>query len=81
MFIKDNVAYTDWGATHPDFRRRGCQGALLSHRISEAIKLGCKQIVTTTGEEVPGDPQHSYKNILRVGFHESYLRENWTLQT
>ena len=30
-----------------------------------------------TGEAVPGDAQHSYSNILRAGFAESYLRENW----
>jgi len=26
---------------------------------------------------VPGDPQHSYANIKRCGFQETYLRENW----
>ena len=32
---------------------------------------------TATGEEVPGDPQHSYANILRMGFEEGYIRENF----
>jgi hypothetical protein len=26
---------------------------------------------------VPGDPQHSYANILRAGFAETTLRPNW----
>jgi hypothetical protein len=30
-----------------------------------------------TGEAVPGDPQHSYGNIVKAGFAEAYLRENW----
>lgn len=78
MFIKDKIAYMDWASTHADYRRRGSQGALLKHRIEQAIAMGCTLMVAATGEEVPGDPQHSYKNILRYGFEETYLRENWT---
>ena len=79
MFVKDNIAYFDWGSTHQDFRQRGGQGALLRYRINDAINMNCTMMVTATGEEVPGDPQHSYKNIMRVGFKETYLRENWSL--
>ncbi len=77
IYIKGSFAYTDWGATHPDFRRRGSQTANLSARISDALAGGCTTIVTVTGEAVPGDPQHSYNNILKRGFEEAYLRENW----
>lgn len=77
LFVMDGIAWTDWGATAPAFRRRGGQGALLAHRIREAIGLGCRRIITATGEEVPGDPQHSYSNILRMGFKEAYIRENY----
>lgn len=77
LFCKDGVAICDWGSTHSDFRRRGFQGALLARRINEAIEMSAEQLYTATGEEVPGDPQHSYKNIMRYGFTENYLRENW----
>jgi GNAT superfamily N-acetyltransferase len=77
LFVNDGIAYTDWGATHPDFRRRGSQTAILNTRIQAAIDMGCTEIVTMTGEAVPGDPQHSYNNILKRGFKEAYLRENW----
>ena len=77
LFYKDGCGYCDWGSTHPDFRRRGFQGAVLAHRINDAIAMGAEAMVTATGEEVPGDPQHSYKNIMRYGFRENYLRENW----
>jgi len=77
LFIRGGIAWTDWGATAPAFRRRGGQGALLAHRIREAIAMGCRQIVTATGEAVPGDPQHSYSNILRMGFKEAYVRANY----
>lgn len=77
LYVRNGVAYTDWGATHPDFRRRGSQGALLNARIRAAIDMACTRIVTMTGEAVPDDPQHSYGNILKQGFREAYLRQNW----
>ena len=77
FFYKDNIAYCGYGATHRDFRGRGFQGAILARRINDAIKMGANILYTETGEAVPGDPQHSYTNILRYGFTEYYLRENW----
>jgi len=77
VYINGHTAYTDWGATHPEFRQRGSQTAVLNARIQKALDAGCTTIVTMTGEAVPGDPQHSYSNILKQGFEESYLRENW----
>ena len=79
LFVKDGIGWLDWGATDPDFRRRGSQAALLRHRIREAIAMGCHTLVTATGEEVPGDPQHSYRNIVKMGFAESYAWENYAL--
>jgi GNAT superfamily N-acetyltransferase len=77
LFVRDGVGWTDFGATDPDFRRRGAQGALLAQRVQHALDLGCRAIYTCTGEEVAGDPQHSYGNILKVGFEEDYVRENY----
>jgi len=77
LFMKDGVAFTDFGATAPDFRGRGAQRANLAHRVRVALEAGCKRIYTCTGEEVEGDPQHSYSNIKRMGFKEAYLRENY----
>lgn len=77
VYVDEGVAMLDWGATHPDFRRRGGQTAVLCERIRLALDLGCTSICTMTGEAVPGDPQHSYNNILKNGFEEAYLRENW----
>jgi GNAT superfamily N-acetyltransferase len=77
VYVRGDSAYLDWGATHPDFRRRGSQTAILNARVQFAFSMGCKMVVTMTGEAVPGDPQHSYSNILKTGFTEAYLRENW----
>ena len=75
--MKDGIGYLDFGATHPDYRRRGSQTGVLNTRIRDALDAGCTSIVTMTGEAVPGDDQHSYRNIARAGFSEAYLRENW----
>jgi hypothetical protein len=34
-------------------------------------------VFAETGEAVPGDPQHSYRNLLRGGFRELTLRQNY----
>lgn len=77
LFVRDGIGLCDFGATAPAFRRRGSQSALLRRRIVDAIDMGCRMIVTETGEAVEGDPQHSYKNLLRMGFEEDFVRENY----
>ena len=77
LFIDGDTAWTDFGATAPAFRKRGAQSALLAARIQFALDQGCTQLFTCTGEDVPGDPQHSYSNILRCGFKETYVRANY----
>lgn len=77
MYLRNNIAYMDFGATSPDFRCLGSQSAILATRMQAALDAGCRTFVTMTGEEVPGDLQHSYSNILKRGFAEAYLRENW----
>jgi hypothetical protein len=77
LFVHERTGWCDWAATLPAFRRRGSQGVVLARRIQDALDLGCERILTTTGETVEGDPQHSYKNILRAGFRIAYLRENY----
>lgn len=77
LFVRDRVAWTDYGATAPEFRRRGSQGAVMAARLERALALGCRKICTCTGVAVPGDPQHSYRNIVKAGFTEEYVRENF----
>lgn len=77
MFVRDGLAWMDWAATDPAFRRRGSQGAVVSARLRLALELGCRAIFTCTGVAVEGDPQHSYRNILKAGFRTEYVRENY----
>ena len=77
MFVHDEIAWLDWAATAPMYRCKGSQSAIMAARIEQAKSLGCKHIVTETGEAVEGNPQHSYRNILKHGFSEMRIRQNY----
>ena len=76
LFVSGGIGWCDWGATAPAFRGRGIQRALLRHRLANADALGLARVHTCTGAPAPGDPQHSYRNILRCGFSVTKLRRN-----
>ena len=75
--IEGEVAWLDWAATRPEFRGRGSQTALLGWRIRKALDAGCHSLFTETGEAVPGDPQHSFRNLVRAGFIATHTRDNF----
>lgn len=77
MLIDDGIAEFGVAATLEGARGRGCQTALLHRRISDAAEAGCRTLFVETGERVPDRPSASYRNILRAGFEEAYLRPNW----
>jgi len=77
LFVQGQCGWLDWGATAPAFRCRGSQSAIMAARIQLAENLGCRHLFTETGEAVAGDPQHSYNNILKAGFQEFHLRQNY----
>jgi hypothetical protein len=75
--IDDGIAEFGLAATLEPARGRGCQLALLHRRIVDAAEAGCRLLFVETGERVPDRPSPSYRNILRAGFQEAYLRPNW----
>lgn len=77
MRIHGGVAELGIGATLEPARGRGCQLALLHRRIGDAAEAGCHTLFVETGERVPDRTNTSYRNILRAGFEEAYLRPNW----
>ncbi|HET7121028.1 MAG TPA: hypothetical protein VFI17_07225 [Solirubrobacterales bacterium] len=77
MLIHHGIAEFGIAATLPGARGGGCQSALLHRRIRDAAAAGCHTLFVETGERVPGRPAASYRNILRAGFEEAYLRPNW----
>ena len=69
MRLDGEVAQLSGSATRPSFRRRGVQSALLTIRLAEAARQGCKVAVVTTQ---PGSTSHS--NVHRAGFELLYVR-------
>jgi GNAT superfamily N-acetyltransferase len=76
LFVHEGVGWFGAAATLPEHRRRGAQNALLAARIRRAAELGLEALTVETGENVPERPSGSYRNILRAGFEEWYLRPN-----
>jgi len=77
LYIGGEYAWLGFGGTLPSYRRRGAQNALLAKRLGEAKSCGVRIAVTETGEQLAGKPSNSYRNILRAGFGEMYLRQNY----
>jgi GNAT superfamily N-acetyltransferase len=77
MLIEEGIAEFGVAATLEGARGRGCQTALLHRRIRDAAEAGCRTLLVETGERVPDRPSASYRNILKAGFEEAYLRPNW----
>ncbi len=76
--MADGVAWLGYGATLEEYRGRGWQTAMFLRRLRDARDLGCRLAVTETGEETEKDPlNHSYRNMVRVGFQLAYGRQNW----
>jgi hypothetical protein len=76
-YLSGDYAWLGFGATLPDYRKLGAQTALLKRRLAEAGGRGARIAITETGERVPDRPSISYRNILRVGFREMFVRQNY----
>lgn len=77
LYVSGKTGWLGGAGTRPAFRRRGGQGAVLAARLRAAAELGLVVLATETGERVPDRPGNSYRNILRFGFEEAYLRPNF----
>jgi GNAT superfamily N-acetyltransferase len=77
LFVGEGIGWLGLTATVPEHRRKGAQGALLAARIRAAADAGVTEVATETGERVEGRPSNSYRNLLRTGFEEQYVRPNY----
>lgn len=76
-YVNGGYAWLGLGATLKSHQRQGAQNALLVRRLNEAKARGARVAATETGERLPDKPSQSYRNILRAGFEEMYLRQNY----
>lgn len=79
VHVRGESGWVGFGATDPAFRQRGSQTGVMAARIEQARALGATLLHTETGEAVPGDPQHSYRNIEKAGFRPSHRIINFAL--
>lgn len=77
LFVSGDQAWLDFAATLPEYRGRGAQAALLARRIVDAAQLGCRWLVVETAEETPQRGAPSFRNMLRFGFRQAYVRPNF----
>ncbi len=77
LFAHGDSGWLGFGATLPEHRGRGAQGALFAERLRRAERLGLREVATETGAPVGDEaPGPSYRNMLRAGFAEAGLRPN-----
>jgi hypothetical protein len=77
LFVGAGIGWLGLAATVPEHRRKGAQGAILAARLRTAAAAGLRELATETGELVPERPSNSYRNLLRSGFEEQYVRANY----
>jgi ribosomal protein S18 acetylase RimI-like enzyme len=73
LFIHDGVGFFADAATHPDFRGRGLQTALLRHRAAVAAQAGVELIYSQASF---GSTSH--RNMERIGLRVVHTRAIWT---
>lgn len=81
LLVNGAVGELGAAATLEAARGRGCQTALLHRRIRDAAAAGCRTLLVETGERTEDRPSASYRNILRAGFREAYVRPNWVVHS
>ena len=74
LAVDDGVGYLASAVTLPAGRRRGCQQALIRHRLRDASAAGCELAVTLA---TPGTTSH--RNLERAGFGVAYTKVFWTV--
>jgi ribosomal protein S18 acetylase RimI-like enzyme len=72
LYVRNGTAYLTFASTLPAFRRRGCQTALLRHRIAGAHALGCDLL--TSSAAFDSVSQH---NLERSGLRIAYTLATW----
>lgn len=72
LYCQDELGYLAAAATHPDFRGRGCQTALIAQRIRDAAERGCEVAVVHTGFATG-----SQRNQERAGFQLAATCQGW----
>jgi GNAT superfamily N-acetyltransferase len=71
LCVFEDVGYLMAASTAEPYRKRGAQQALIARRIAQAEQLGCAMLVSETLYML----EHSFRNLQRAGFQETYEKE------
>lgn len=77
FFVHKDSAWVDFAATLKDYQGRGAQAILLQRRVDDIASLGCHHIIVETAQQTSQKSAPSYRNMLRYGFTEAYVRPNY----
>ncbi len=80
MYLEGDCAWLGFMATLPEARGRGAQSALIARRIKDGIEADCAFFTTETAQDLASAPNPSYRNMMRAGFTEIYVRPNYMLE-
>jgi GNAT superfamily N-acetyltransferase len=78
MMLHEGIAEFGVDATRPVARGRGCQLALLRHRIAVASESGCHTLFTEIGC-TPDSTRMVASNLRHAGFAEAHGSRSWRL--
>lgn len=79
LFVQGDVGYLGYGATLPEHRGQGLQRMLLAKRIRVALALGCRHVISETGEALPDQRNPSQDNMVSLGLRPIATRDNYVL--
>ena len=74
LALHDRVGYLANASTLSEFRRRGCQTALVARRIADSAALGCDLVASLTSFG-----SASQRTLERAGLRIAYIRTVWRL--
>ncbi len=77
FFVDGDFAWIDFAATLEKYRGRGAQKALLKRRMDDIVQAGAKYVVVETAQQTAEKDAPSYRNMVRYGFREAYIRPNY----
>jgi GNAT superfamily N-acetyltransferase len=76
MLVTGKVALFGLDATLPEFRRRGCQSALITRRLLDANASGCELVAAEVWDGHPAS-EIAASVLEEAGFEEIAPRRNW----
>lgn len=80
FYHRGDFAWIDFAGTLKEYRGRGAQSILVQRRLADIVELGCRYMVVETAQQTAERNAPSYRNMIRCGFKQAYLRPSFLYQ-